>query len=246
MLRGLTGVGKTLVLRALGERRADWCLDLEGLAGHRSSILGMVGLRPASQKLFESRLARRIAQGFSGPCVVEGESRKVGDVILPPPVWRAIEDGTALEIRGPMERRVRVLIEDYLTGPDSRRELAQQLPFLETRLGRRWSGVLVGLLAAGREEELVELLLEHYYDPLYRHSEGQREYAAVFDASDPDRAAGEIAVDCGRHERARAVRGASGRLQALRANSAAAGLVGVSRPPIFVGSSAFLANSPPD
>src|SRR5262245_14667396 len=56
VLRGLTGVGKTLVLRAVAELRPEWALDLEGMAGHRSSILGMVGLEPASQKLFESRL----------------------------------------------------------------------------------------------------------------------------------------------------------------------------------------------
>ena len=55
-LRGLTGVGKTLVLRELERQRPDWTLDLEGLAGHRSSILGMVGLEPCSQKAFDSRL----------------------------------------------------------------------------------------------------------------------------------------------------------------------------------------------
>src|SRR5262245_36213359 len=80
VLRGLTGVGKTLVLRALAERRPEWVLDLEALAGHRSSILGMVGLQPASQKLFESRLVTRLARGFGAVCVVEGESRKVGDL----------------------------------------------------------------------------------------------------------------------------------------------------------------------
>ena len=60
VLRGLTGVGKTLVLRELEELRPLWTIDLEGLAGHRSSILGMVGLRPVSQKRFESRLAARL------------------------------------------------------------------------------------------------------------------------------------------------------------------------------------------
>ena len=43
VLRGLTGVGKTLVLRAIERMHAGWTLDLEELAGHRSSLLGMVG-----------------------------------------------------------------------------------------------------------------------------------------------------------------------------------------------------------
>jgi len=192
VLRGLTGVGKTLVLRALARRRPEWVLDLEALAGHRSSILGMVGLEPASQKLFDSRLAVRLAQGFGAAVVVEGESRKVGDVVLPEPVWRVIDGGAALELVAEPARRVRVLLDDYLASATSRAELARQLPFIEARLGARWSGALVGLLEQGREAELVELLLERYYDPLYRHSEAGRTYRARFDAGDPEAAAAAI------------------------------------------------------
>jgi tRNA 2-selenouridine synthase len=192
VLRGLTGVGKTLVLRALERRRPEWTLDLEAFAGHRSSILGMVGLEPASQKLFESRLSQRFARGFDGCCVVEGESRKVGDLVVPGPVWRAIDGGVGLELVASPERRVRVLLDDYLARATSRAELAGQLPFIEARLGPRFAGALTGLLASGREAELVELLLERYYDPLYRHSERGRGYAARFECSDPEATAAEI------------------------------------------------------
>ncbi|NOT30904.1 MAG: tRNA 2-selenouridine(34) synthase MnmH [Planctomycetes bacterium] len=192
VLRGLTGVGKTLVLRELARLRPEWVLDLEGMAGHRSSILGMVGLEPASQKLFESRLAERIGRDFGGTCVIEGESRKVGDLILPEPVWRALDGGVALELTAQPARRVRVLLEDYLVSPESRAELACQLPFIETRLGSRWNGELVAMLASGREAELVELLLQRYYDPLYGHSERGRRYAASFDSTHPRVAATEI------------------------------------------------------
>jgi tRNA 2-selenouridine synthase len=209
VLRGLTGVGKTLVLRALAERRPEWTLDLEAMAGHRSSILGMVGLEPASQKLFESRLAARIARGFGHSCVVEGESRKVGDLVLPEPAWRAIDRGVALELVADPARRVRVLLDDYLASPGSREELAERLPFIEARLGSRWRGTLVALLEQGREAELVELLLAHYYDPLYRHSERGRHYAERFDARDPCAAAEQIERWIERrHEPARAARGA--------------------------------------
>jgi tRNA 2-selenouridine synthase len=212
VLRGLTGVGKTLVLRALEEIRPGWTIDLEALAGHRSSILGMVGLEPVSQKRFDSRLAARLARGFPrsgasalGPCVLEGESRKVGDVLLPESVWRAIDAGTALELTASLERRIQVLLEDYLASPSSRAELSRRLPFIEERLGRRrWKGELVRLLDAGREAELAEILLERYYDPLYRHSEKDRRYAASFDARDPEGAALAIAAWI---ERAALIRG---------------------------------------
>ena len=211
VLRGLTGVGKTLVLRALALRRPEWTLDLEAMAGHRSSILGMVGLEPASQKLFESRLVARIARGFGTVCVVEGESRKVGDLVLPGPVWRAIDAGVGLELTADRARRVRVLLDDYLSTARSRAELAERLPFIEARLGPRWSGALVALLEQGREAELVEVLLARYYDPLYQHSERGRHYAAGFEASDPRLAAAEIERWIERqHELARAGRGSHG------------------------------------
>ena len=201
VLRGLTGVGKTLVLRALEELQRGSTLDLELAAGHRSSILGMVGLVPVSQKLFDSRLMERLGQGFpAGWFVLEGESRKVGDSIVPASIWRALRIGTPLELVAPMETRVENLIGDYLAQDENRDHLARQLPFIEERLGpKKWRGVLVQLLADGREEELVEVLLERYYDPLYEHSEkrflGERAaaglpaYAARFDTNDPETAA---------------------------------------------------------
>ncbi len=192
VLRGLTGVGKTLVLRAIERLRPGWTLDLEGLAGHRGSILGMVGLAPCSQKRFESLLAERLRACGAGVLVVEGESRKVGDVVLPAPVWGALEGGVDVLLEAPLERRVAVLCDDYLADPRQREQLARQLPFLEGRLGPRFAGALVALLAEGREAELVALLLERYYDPLYRHSARDRRPEARFDASRPLEAAAAI------------------------------------------------------
>ena len=186
VLRGLTGVGKTLVLREIEALRPSWVIDLEGLAGHRSSILGMVGLEPCSQKTFESRLFTRLGEGL-GPCVVyEGESRKVGDSIVPRRLWESLSEGTNVHLVADVERRVDVLVDDYLARPESRDQLRAQLPFIEQRLGPvKWRGELVRRLDDGRERELVELLLEHYYDPLYRHSETGRAYALTLNADDP-------------------------------------------------------------
>ena len=194
VLRGLTGTGKTLVLRELERIRPGWTLDLELAAGHRSSILGMVGLEPVSQKHFETRLAARIRQGFPGLVVYEGESRKVGDVVIPRGVWAPLDAGVNLEITAPIPRRVDVLCEDYLEREENREHLERQLPYIERRLGsNKYDGVLVGLLRDRRERELVETLLELYYDPLYRHSESDRDYAASFDSSDVGACAAAIA-----------------------------------------------------
>ncbi len=194
VLRGLTGVGKTLVLRELERVRPGLTIDLEGLAGHRSSILGMVGLEPCSQKAFDSRLLARVRAGLSKVVVFEGESRKVGDVILPERVWSSLAGATNVQLGASPERRVEVLIEDYLATDLRRDQLRGQLPFIERRLGPvRWQGALVAMLDEGREDELVRTLLERYYDPLYTHSERDKTYALTLDATDPARAARELA-----------------------------------------------------
>jgi len=194
VLRGLTGVGKTLVLRELEALRPGSTLDLEELAQHRSSVLGMVGLTPATQKGFETRLALRLEQLRGPTLVLEGESRKVGDVIVPASVWRALESGLNVELHAPLARRVAVLLDDYLAHPTSREQLVPQLEFIEARLRRGgWSGSLVELLQTGREAQLVELLLERYYDPLYRHSEQGRRVSARLDSSTPRVAAERLA-----------------------------------------------------
>ncbi|MDP6538003.1 MAG: tRNA 2-selenouridine(34) synthase MnmH [Planctomycetota bacterium] len=194
VLRGWTGVGKTLVLRELERLRPGTTLDLEACAAHRSSVLGMVGLRPRSQRAFDSHLAASLRRLTGSSVVVEGESRKVGDAIIPQSVWMAMQAGVNVRLTAGLERRQEVLIEDYLSSTQSREQLREQLPFIEGRLGpKKWGGVLVDLLDAGREGELVEVLLTRYYDPLYRHSEEGRAVAFQVDATDPARAAGELA-----------------------------------------------------
>ncbi|MEM7518168.1 MAG: tRNA 2-selenouridine(34) synthase MnmH, partial [Planctomycetota bacterium] len=191
VLRGLTGVGKTMCLREIERLRPGWTLDLEGAAGHRSSLLGKVGLEPVSQKTFESRLAARLRQGFpDGICIFEGESRKIGDAIMPISLWRALSSGVNLRIQADQDVRVGILREDYMRSERSRSELREQLLQLEPRLNP--AQPLVELYDEGEIDQLTRVLLERYYDPLYRHSERGRATAADFETRDPLETAAQI------------------------------------------------------
>ncbi len=175
VLRGMTGTGKTDLLRRVEKDRPGSTLDLEGLARHRSSILGAVGLEPRTQKAFDTHLVERLERiAGASPVLVEGESRKVGSVILPAGVFEAVETGEEVRLVCTMARRVRLLTDEYMDTAEKRAELRPHLPFIEGRLGHRWAGALVGLLDDGRFEDLVEALLEHYYDPLYLQTEKRR------------------------------------------------------------------------
>jgi hypothetical protein len=51
---------------------------------------------------------------------------------------------------------------------------------------------LVQWFDAGEERQLVGVLLDTYYDPLYRHSEKGKSYKHTLDATDPKAAAKKI------------------------------------------------------
>ncbi len=186
VLRGPTGVGKTQILQQLEGQRKNSCIDLEACAGHRSSVLGAVGLKPVSQKKFESRLAARMRELATTPCFVEGESRKVGNVTIPEKLFAAMNNGHQVHLRASLSHRCDVLARDYLATPKHIAELREQLPFLEKRLGGSWVGRLQEWLDAGEWRQVAEALLDNYYDPLYGHSDDDRNWALKLDAEKKD------------------------------------------------------------
>lgn len=169
-INGLTGCGKTHVLRAIRKRFPRRVLDLEALAGHRSSVLGDIGLTPATQKRFEAGLAREIAQ-LEGPWTVfEWEARRVGDREIPGPVYSLLRDAPQLELSATIEQRVRILTDEYLAC-DGVDEVKRRLPLLASFPAIGCEGVerLIRDLDQGRVSSVVRFLLTKHYDPRYEH-----------------------------------------------------------------------------
>jgi len=197
VIRGRTGVGKTEILHRLEAEQPNSTLDLEGLACHRSSALGAVGLSPVSQPLFESRLMARVRQlraAGSGAWFVEGESRKVGDSVLPAGLYAALQRSP--EVRVTLDKRLRIqrLGAEYLGeggrdgNPDPERlaEISRAVGRLVQRLGRRSVEEMQAWLASGDWPPVVARLLDEHYDPYYDrggHPDGPR---AVLDGADPE------------------------------------------------------------
>ena len=192
VIHGMTGCGKTELLHKLTPRFPDSVLDLEGLAGHRSSILGDVGLEPRSQKAFETALC---SWNKRQPrrTIVEGESRKIGDLFIPERLWHAMTAGVHLCVEVPLAQRARRLVAEYFR-EDRRPLLTERLDFLASRMGAELGGELRRCFAQRDDQRTAELLLEHYYDPRYQHSSRHVDFAQRFDAQDLDAAATAIAA----------------------------------------------------
>ncbi len=87
---GRTGSGKTRLLRALAAEGAQ-VLDLEDLAQHRASVLGLIPGHPQpTQKAFETLIWDALRRfDASRPVFVESESKKVGNLRVPGTIDRA-------------------------------------------------------------------------------------------------------------------------------------------------------------
>ncbi|PYI56143.1 tRNA 2-selenouridine(34) synthase MnmH [Paenibacillus flagellatus] len=169
VLNGNTGTGKTDILHRLA---ADGypVLDLEGMAGHRGSIFGQIGMKPNNQKTFEALLALRLLELNDKPYVVmEGESRRIGKACLPPFLVEAKERGEQLLLELPLAERVRHIVERY----EPHRHKAECIEAFGRIRRRIHTPIAAEIGRAMHEDRFADacaLLLESYYDPRYEHA----------------------------------------------------------------------------
>lgn len=175
---GRTGSGKTRLLQALRQAGAQ-VLDLEGLACHRGSVLGVLpGQSQPSQKHFETRLWDELRRfDPARPVYVESESRKVGNLRVPQVLMeRMRRDSPCIRVELPDEARVKLLLEDYHFFVHDVDLFARQLDGLVELRGRatveRWKEEA----RAGRLAAVCEELMLTHYDPVYLKSM-QRNFA---------------------------------------------------------------------
>lgn len=175
VLRGLTGVGKTALLQHLAIAGYP-VLDLEGLANHRGSAFGHLGLPPQpSQRMFEALLWDVLRNILPGDyAIAEGESRHIGRLALPLRVYQSLQTEVSLWLEASLEARVQNILVDYPARDHLRDEFVRPILALKERLGRQVIEELIALLQEGAWEELVRRLMIHYYDPLYRHTFPER------------------------------------------------------------------------
>ena len=183
VLCGRTGSGKTRLLQALHDAGAQ-VLDLEGLARHRGSVLGLApGDEQPGQKAFETALWSAL-RGFDAArtVYVESESRRIGRLRVPEALLaRMREHGRCLRVEMPDAGRVALLLEDYdffVRDPDY---FCRQLdPLLALRGRETVAGWQAGA-RAGRFGEVFLDLMRRHYDPGYDKS--IRAHFAGYDAA---------------------------------------------------------------
>lgn len=168
---GVTGSGKSRLLQRLAAE-GQQVLDLEALANHRGSVLGLVpGSPQPGQKQFESRVWEAL-RGFdpARPVIVESESKKVGDLRVPETLIECMRASPCIQLELPLEARVRLLMDEYDFFVRDTETFCQRLDALRVLRGHEVVEGWQAAARAGRTAEVVRDLLANHYDPIYRQS----------------------------------------------------------------------------
>ena len=205
MIGGRTGSGKTHLLKRLSRH-----VDLEGLANHRGSTFGSLVDEETTQINFENSLAIEFLQlRTAGPhetVFIEEEGNRIGRRTLPQTMHRAMVDRLpAIMLEIPVEERVQICVQDYVTDLFSlfesaykenahemlRRKHLDGIDRIKKRLGdkhvvihQQVSAALDLFESSGDSSgfyEPTEFMLREYYDPMYDYqSSKQRKGPILF------------------------------------------------------------------
>ncbi len=168
---GPTGSGKTRLLQALAVE-GEQVLDLEAIANHRSSVLGVIpGTSQPSQKNYDMQIWDTL-KNFDPkrPVFAESESKKVGNISIPECLMHAVRVGRCIRLDLSLDGRVDLLLEDYDHFVQDVEFFCKRLEVLIPLRGKVVVQDWQQKAQSGQMREVVKDLLMNHYDPSYSTS----------------------------------------------------------------------------
>lgn len=194
IIGGFTGSGKTGIIANMKNQNIS-AVDLEGLANHKGSAFGSIGQPPQpTQEMFENCLALALStvgtkqqaenNEQSSPVLtltasdqpptindrtvwLEDESQRIGNLMIPPPLWQQMRRAPVYFLQIPFEERLSNIIQDY--GKGDKEKIINAVVRIKKKLGGLETKTAVNHLLEDNLAECFRVLLT-YYDKLYQKS----------------------------------------------------------------------------
>ena len=172
VLGGLTGSGKTEILKTLA-RKGEQVLDLEQLAFHKGSVFGGLGqpYQPTNEQFENTIYSEWEKYDPDKPLWIEDESRMIGRVNIPDPLFYQMSNATMIMIEMDREERIRRLVREYSV--IQKEELDHAILKISEKLGGTNTKTAIAAIASGDFATAANLALT-YYDKTYTHSTRKR------------------------------------------------------------------------
>ena len=187
ILGGYTGSGKTELLKTLKEK-GETIVDLEGLANHKGSAFGNIGMpEQPGQEMFENILSCQLrsvgcevnSQNATTdtrqptPAIwLEDESQRIGQVNIPHEIWKNMRQSPVFFLDIPFDERLKHIVQEY--GQLDREKVTDAITRISQKLGHLNAKTAILLLNEGKIAESFDILLK-YYDKHYFKSLHNRE-----------------------------------------------------------------------
>jgi tRNA 2-selenouridine synthase len=168
---GTTGSGKSRLLRALAARGAQ-VVDLEALAEHRGSVLGLLpGATQPTQKHFDTRLGAALRRlDPTRPAYIESESRTIGRLRVPETLIETMRAAPCIGLDLDLDARVSLLLDEYAHFVSDVEAFCVRLDALRAMRGHEVVNAWQEAARRGQVDRVVRELLVEHYDPIYRRS----------------------------------------------------------------------------
>lgn len=167
ILSGNTGTGKTDLLPYL-RQQGQQVIDLEGLASHKGSAFGSIGMAPQpSTEHFENLLGMALLElDKKQPVWLEDESINIGRVQMPKPLFDRMQEAPTIALEVPKPLRIQKLAEEYCRTDPALLEAA--ILRIKKRLGGLATKEALEAIAQGDMHKMVDIALS-YYDKAYSY-----------------------------------------------------------------------------
>ncbi len=168
LVGGKTGSGKTDILHAL-EAKGEQVLDIEKLANHKGSVFGARedGFQPNNEQFYNDIFEVLYKQDSSKMIWIEDESRNIGRVSIPDPLFERMTRSPLIRLECPKEIRISRLVKEYAGLPKA--YLEECLEKIREKMGGDRMKTAKEALAVNNFHRVADLALE-YYDKSYEHS----------------------------------------------------------------------------